>query len=127
MNARLRSAPTCSRRPQAPANSSPCSSPELGLGAVSVRQFLALPASNASFGDPPRNPSLLVTRGALIKVSAVNMATPPNHHATKVPEVTLGFWIIKILATTLGETGGDTFSMTMDLGYLASSAIFLAV
>jgi uncharacterized membrane-anchored protein len=46
---------------------------------------------------------------------------------TKVPEVTLGFWIIKILATTLGETGGDTLSMTMDLGYLVSSAIFLAV
>jgi uncharacterized membrane-anchored protein len=50
-----------------------------------------------------------------------------NPHATKIPEVTLGFWIIKILATTLGETGGDTFSMTMDLGYLVSSAIFLSV
>lgn len=46
---------------------------------------------------------------------------------TKVPAVTLGFWIIKILATTLGETGGDTVSMTMDLGYLVGSAIFLAV
>jgi uncharacterized membrane-anchored protein len=45
----------------------------------------------------------------------------------KVPEVTLGFWIIKILATTLGETGGDTVSMTMDLGYLAGTAIFLSV
>lgn len=45
----------------------------------------------------------------------------------KVPAVTLGFWLIKILATTLGETGGDTVSMTMNLGYLASSAIFLAV
>jgi uncharacterized membrane-anchored protein len=45
-------------------------------------------------------------------------------NATKVPEVTLGFWIIKILATTLGETGGDSVSMTMDLGYLVSSAIF---
>lgn len=43
----------------------------------------------------------------------------------KVPAVTLGFWAIKILATTLGETGGDTVSMTMDLGYLAGSAIFL--
>ena len=48
-----------------------------------------------------------------------------NDHATKIPEVTLGFWIIKILATTLGETGGDTVSMTMDLGYLVSSAIFI--
>jgi len=45
--------------------------------------------------------------------------------ASKVPEVTTGFWIVKILATTLGETGGDTVSMTWALGYLASSAIFL--
>lgn len=45
---------------------------------------------------------------------------------TKVPEVTLGFWIIKILATTLGETGGDTVTMTWDLGYLAGTAIFLS-
>jgi uncharacterized membrane-anchored protein len=44
---------------------------------------------------------------------------------TKVPEVTLGFWIIKILATTLGETGGDTVTMTMNFGYLAGTAIFL--
>ena len=42
----------------------------------------------------------------------------------KVPAVTLGFWIIKILATTLGETGGDTLSMTMNLGYLAATGIF---
>jgi uncharacterized membrane-anchored protein len=54
------------------------------------------------------------------------MEPATNHHATKVPEVTLGFWIIKILATTLGETGGDTVSMTMDLGYLVSTAIFLS-
>ena len=43
----------------------------------------------------------------------------------KVPEVTLGFWVIKIFATTLGETSGDTVTMTMDLGYLTGSAIFL--
>lgn len=43
---------------------------------------------------------------------------------TKVPAVTLGFWLIKILATTLGETGGDTLSMTWDLGYLVSTTIF---
>lgn len=46
---------------------------------------------------------------------------------SKVAAVTLGFWIIKILATTLGETGGDTVSMTMHLGYLVGSAIFLSV
>ncbi|MDB5410576.1 MAG: hypothetical protein JWL84_5488 [Rhodospirillales bacterium] len=44
---------------------------------------------------------------------------------SKVPAVTLGFWIIKILATTLGETGGDTVSMSMNLGYLVGTAIFL--
>jgi uncharacterized membrane-anchored protein len=44
---------------------------------------------------------------------------------SKVPEVTLAFWVIKIAATTLGETGGDTVTMTMDLGYLAGTAIFL--
>src|SRR6478672_9040238 len=47
-------------------------------------------------------------------------------YETKVPEVTLGFWIIKILATTLGETGGDTVTMTWDLGYLVGTAIFLS-
>jgi uncharacterized membrane-anchored protein len=46
---------------------------------------------------------------------------------TKVPAVTLVFWMIKIAATTLGETGGDTVSMTMNLGYLTSTAIFLTV
>jgi uncharacterized membrane-anchored protein len=52
---------------------------------------------------------------------------PAEHHANKVPEVTLGFWIIKILATTLGETGGDSVTMTMDLGYLTGTAIFFSV
>jgi len=46
---------------------------------------------------------------------------------SKVPEVTLIFWIIKILATTLGETGGDAVSMSMNLGYLLSTVIFSAV
>ena len=44
---------------------------------------------------------------------------------SKVPEVTLAFWIIKIAATTLGETGGDTVTMTLDWGYLAGTALFL--
>jgi uncharacterized membrane-anchored protein len=43
---------------------------------------------------------------------------------SKVPAVTLVFWIIKILATTLGETGGDTVTMTLDWGYLAGVALF---
>jgi uncharacterized membrane-anchored protein len=44
---------------------------------------------------------------------------------SKVPEVTLGFWIIKIAATTLGETGGDSVTMTFNWGYLAGTALFL--
>ena len=46
---------------------------------------------------------------------------------SKVPAVTLGFWFIKILATTLGETGGDTVTVTMNLGYLTGTAIFLSL
>ncbi|MGA7229943.1 MAG: hypothetical protein WBX95_03295 [Xanthobacteraceae bacterium] len=49
-----------------------------------------------------------------------------HYAATKVPEVTLGFWIVKIAATTLGETGGDSVTMTLNWGYLTGTAIFLA-
>ena len=48
-----------------------------------------------------------------------------NETLSKVPTITLGFWIFKILATTLGETGGDTLSMTWELGYLVSTLIFI--
>jgi uncharacterized membrane-anchored protein len=54
------------------------------------------------------------------------MTPVSERYASKVPEVTLGFWIVKILATTLGETGGDTATMTWDLGYLVGTAIFLS-
>jgi uncharacterized membrane-anchored protein len=46
---------------------------------------------------------------------------------SKVPEVTLVFWIIKIAATTLGETGGDSVTMTLNWGYLAGTLLFLGV
>jgi len=48
-----------------------------------------------------------------------------EHTLRKIPEVTLLFWIMKIVATTLGETAGDLLSMTFDLGYAVSSMIFL--
>jgi uncharacterized membrane-anchored protein len=54
------------------------------------------------------------------------MTASEKEITSKVPAVTLGFWVIKILATTLGETGGDSVSMTMDLGYLVATAIFLS-
>ncbi len=47
-----------------------------------------------------------------------------KHALTKVPAVTLGFWVIKILATTLGETGGDTVTMTLNWGYVAGVVLF---
>ena len=50
---------------------------------------------------------------------------PPS--ASKVPAVTLVFWLMKIIATTLGETGGDSLSMSANLGYLVSTGIFAAV
>ena len=55
------------------------------------------------------------------------MDNTTKHTLSKVPEVTLIFWIIKIAATTLGETGGDAVSMSMHLGYLVGTAIFAAI
>ena len=54
-------------------------------------------------------------------------ATGADDAWSKVPEVTLVFWILKVLATTLGETGGDAVSMSMNLGYLVGTAIFAVV
>jgi uncharacterized membrane-anchored protein len=51
---------------------------------------------------------------------------PVSGTFSKVPAITLAFWITKILATTLGETGGDALSMTLQYGYAVSSLIFLA-
>ncbi len=51
----------------------------------------------------------------------------PNHALSKVPEITLIFWIVKIAATTLGETGGDTVTMTLHWGYLIGTLLFLGV
>jgi len=55
------------------------------------------------------------------------MTRAVEQRASKVPEVTLIFWIVKVAATTLGETGGDTVTMTLDWGYLAGTAIFLSL
>src|ERR1700760_3043543 len=52
------------------------------------------------------------------------MTASSDIRSSKVPQVTIVFWIIKIAATTLGETGGDALSMTFDLGYAVSTLIF---
>jgi uncharacterized membrane-anchored protein len=50
-----------------------------------------------------------------------------EQHVSKVPEITTVFWIIKIAATTLGEAGGDTVTMTLNWGYLAGTALFFSL
>jgi uncharacterized membrane-anchored protein len=55
------------------------------------------------------------------------MADSIERSAVKVPEVTLVFWLIKIAATTLGETAGDAVSMSMGLGYLEATGVFAAI
>jgi uncharacterized membrane-anchored protein len=55
------------------------------------------------------------------------MPSGVEQHASKVPEITIVFWIIKIAATTLGETGGDTVTMTLNWGYLVGTAIFFSL
>jgi len=55
------------------------------------------------------------------------MATSSEAAISKVPAVTLGFWVLKILATTLGETGGDALSMSLGLGYLESTVILMVI
>jgi len=54
----------------------------------------------------------------------MNAMNGENTGLSKVPEVTLWFWIIKVAATTLGETGGDSVTMTFNWGYLAGTALF---
>lgn len=52
---------------------------------------------------------------------------PVSHPLAKVPAITLGFWLIKVAATTLGETGGDWVTMSLNLGYLVGTAMFAAL
>lgn len=60
-------------------------------------------------------------------VRAAGAQSPLQDAVSKVPAVTLGFWIVKVAATTLGETGGDWVTMSLKLGYLIGCAIFTAI
>jgi uncharacterized membrane-anchored protein len=64
----------------------------------------------------------LHSKNSIAPMNSTNQAS-----LSKVPEVTLTFWIIKIAATTLGETGGDAVSMSMNLGYLVGTGIFAVI
>lgn len=65
--------------------------------------------------------------GAIRSAASVAMPANATPAISKVAPVTLGFWVMKICATTLGETGGDLLSMTLDVGYALSSVLLLAV
>ncbi|VTU26418.1 hypothetical protein SRS16CHR_03854 [Variovorax sp. SRS16] len=62
-----------------------------------------------------------------MKRDASSNTQPAADRWQKVPEITLAFWFIKIMATTLGETGGDAVTMSMNLGYLVGTIIFASV
>jgi uncharacterized membrane-anchored protein len=78
-----------------------------------VTPYLSFPLSAGNLGEPRRDQK--------------GMFENTQNALTKVPAVTLTFWVIKILATTLGETGGDAVSMSMNLGYVIASIIFLGI
>src|SRR6188768_2747692 len=69
-----------------------------------------------SLGGPPE-----------LRLDRFSLPGMDKQTAAKVPAVTLVFWVLKIFATTLGETAGDTLSMTLQLGYLAATGIFAAI
>jgi uncharacterized membrane-anchored protein len=75
-------------------------------------------ANSATFSAPDSSLAYSADRAGASRSQAM---------ASKVPQVAIAFWIIKIAATTLGETGGDALSMSMNLGYLLSTAIFMVL
>ncbi len=60
-------------------------------------------------------------------MTQTQFAHDKDSFVNKLPMITASFWVMKILATTLGETGGDWLSMTMGLGYLVSTLIFFGL
>jgi uncharacterized membrane-anchored protein len=76
-----------------------------------------LPVSNPPSSRSSRGESITVPETSGLLTAAFS----------KVPEITIGFWIVKIAATTLGETGGDSLSMSLNLGYATSTIIFFAL
>jgi uncharacterized membrane-anchored protein len=74
--------------------------------------------------DPRNAPAPAPSPDATLGATPAFGTSAYDAAASKVPEVTLLFWVLKILATTLGETGGDAVSMSMNLGYLVGTAIF---
>jgi uncharacterized membrane-anchored protein len=102
-------------------------SPEVN---VEIKAVLAVPGTQPlhptdvpKAGARPFGPPL----GLNLSPGSDGMSISTEARTSKVPEVTLLFWVIKIAATTLGETGGDSVSMSMNLGYLMATGIFTVV
>ena len=77
--------------------------------------------------QPRKSFKNLNTEPGLADRSANSSTEQLRDFIAKVPAITVGFWVVKVLATTLGETGGDSLSMSMGLGYLTSTLIFTVV
>src|SRR5580658_9960016 len=69
----------------------------------------------------------IIVQGDSFPMPAQSGSSPNEIQLSKVPEVTLLFWILKIFCTTLGETGGDAVTMSMNFGYLVGTIIFAAI
>lgn len=91
------------------------------------RYGIGIAAGSCPFRDEPSTPAGYRTTGKANPGSKGSMADSHAHALGKVPEVTLAFWIIKIAATTLGETGGDAVTMQLHMGYLVGSLIFVGL
>jgi len=95
----------------------------MALYATSAAHSLTFPAFNTWRGSPRDDIFFDCTGGATL--GSAHAPNPENAIASKVPPANLSFWVAKILATTVGETGGDSLSMTLNFGYAVSSLIFL--
>ena len=91
--------------------------------------YAQAPASISQKMLNPFLPTVWSGNGMIGGTPAAEAARPsePAIAMSKVPQVAIGFWIIKIAATTLGETGGDSVSMSLNLGYAASTIIFFCL
>ncbi len=106
------------------------------IGSISLRRLKESHVGNARHADVDKKQILTSTnrdewdRVSLMQDPAMSSNVEKTVRSTvvdKLPRITAAFWIMKIAATTLGETGGDWLSMTMNAGYLVSSIIFFLI
>lgn len=70
---------------------------------------------------------MIIVRGEALTACLHSPLIIQNYEMNKLPQITLAFWIMKICATTLGETAGDLLSMTLNIGYAVSSLILISI